>query len=145
MDLCVICFGQKRDDLADQVALMKRVERKGTGLLPFALACVSASADEGSSGMADAITQQLSMAKPLHPSSEAASETLARLCALCSDPHASIPRTEERLAKEHRDLVVRRCTTGLVVGAGVISALLIAHRLYASASNVEGAEDESRE
>ena len=95
--------------------------------------------------MADAITQQLSMAKPLDPSSEAASETLARLCALCSDPHASIPRTEERLAKEHRDLVVRRCTTGLVVGAGVISALLIAHRLYASASNVEGAEDESRE
>ena len=130
-DVGVFTFGRERSELKEAVALMKRVERAGNGLLPCVLACVSNKADEGVLGLANAVAQELGMVNPLESEEEAAA-VLAKLCQAGVHPFSSIPQTEDRLAKEAYDLMVRRLTTGLVLTVSAVSVGMICAKLYMS-------------
>ncbi|QDZ25954.1 mitochondrial Rho GTPase [Chloropicon primus] len=139
-DLAVFAFGRERRELEEAVELTKQVERQGSGLLPCVLACISDTTDEGVMGSANAVAQQLEMAKPIESCGDHV-KVLQRLCEIALNPLVSIPQTEERLAKEARDLMARRLTTGLVVSAGILSVGLIAMKLYMSTSEGKAAGD----
>ena len=150
-DLALFAYnGASNSSFEEALSILKQVEQSGPGYMPCVLVATSDLVDESVMGESLSACQSLKMVKPLHipplpfattpTAMEAVKERnrniFSELAQVALQPSQSIPQTEERIAQQQYQLMLRRITTGLVIGTGVFSVGLIAMKMwYSSTSN----------
>ena len=149
-DLALFAYnGNSSSSFGEALAILKQVEQSGSGYLPCVMVATSDKVDEGVMGYSLNVCQSLKMVKPFHISSDLSalagaggskeeSSVFSQLAKVALTPSLSIPQTEERIAQQQYQLMLRRITAGLVIGTGVFSVGLIAMKLMYSSGSDDG-------
>jgi Ras family protein T1 len=149
-DLALFAYnGASNQSFQEALGILKQVEQSGPGYMPCVLVATSDLVDESVTGESLSACQSLKMVKPLHipPLPSATTQTameavrernrniFSDLAQVALQPSQSIPQTEERIAQQQYQLMLRRITTGLVIGTGVFSVGLFAMKMWYSSAD----------